>query len=65
MFVYEFLKLKIDLCEVFSFNDDRAKTSQYKSFIQLLYTNKLVVRDFFYHNYLFFFFILNTLSFSE
>lgn len=43
MFVYEFLKLNIDLCEVFP-DSESSDYSQYKSFIEELYAPKFVVR---------------------
>lgn len=44
-FVYEFLRLGIDLCEVFlPTTDVSLQSNQYKLFIQTLYNKKAVVR---------------------
>jgi hypothetical protein len=46
-FVYEFLKLNIDLCDLFLPKNDRTlEKSQYKLFIQTMYTDDIVVEDF-------------------
>jgi hypothetical protein len=46
-FVYEFLELNIDLCDIFlPKNNDALGGSQYDLFIQIMYNKEIVVEDF-------------------